>query len=84
MFEKCPVYAGKAVSTPIVGLGGIETASDVLEYVAVGATAVQVGTASFADPGASEALVTSVREAISEVNMFSFNEIRANFLSQSG
>jgi dihydroorotate dehydrogenase (NAD+) catalytic subunit len=76
--------AAKAVSTPIIGLGGIETADDVLEYVVVGASAVQVGTASFADPGASEALVAGVQEAICGVNVFSFSEIRANFLSQSG
>jgi dihydroorotate dehydrogenase (NAD+) catalytic subunit len=76
--------AAKAVSTPIVGLGGIETANDVLEYVAVGASAVQVGTASFADPRASEAIVTAVQKAIYDVNIFSFNEIRASFLSQSG
>jgi dihydroorotate dehydrogenase (NAD+) catalytic subunit len=76
--------AAKAVSTPIIGLGGIETVEDVLEYVAVGAAAVQVGTASFADPKASEALVEGVQKAILEVKMFSFNEMRANFLSQSG
>jgi dihydroorotate dehydrogenase (NAD+) catalytic subunit len=76
--------AANAVGTPIVGLGGIETASDVLEYAAVGASAVQVGTASFTDPKVSEALVEAVRRAIFEVNMFSFSEIRANFLSQSG
>src|SRR5207253_11080429 len=40
----------RAVKAPILGLGGIETASDVLEYMAVGATCVQVGTASFTDP----------------------------------
>src|SRR5271168_762088 len=74
----------KAVKTPIIGLGGIETATDVLDYAAVGASAVQVGTASFADPAASEALVVAVQKAISSVNMFSFSEIRANFLSQSG
>ena len=74
----------KVVSTPIIGLGGIETATDVLDYAAVGASAVQVGTASFADPAASEALVVAVQKAISSVNMFSFSEIRAHFLSQSG
>ena len=74
----------KVVSTPIIGLGGIETATDVLDYAAVGASAVQVGTASFADPAASEALVAAVQKAISGVNMFTFNEIRASFLSKSG
>jgi dihydroorotate dehydrogenase (NAD+) catalytic subunit len=76
--------AAKAVSTPIVALGGIETVNDVLEYMTVGASAVQVGTASFADPRASEALVEGLAKALFDVKMFTFNEIRANFLSQSG
>src|SRR6202011_2060958 len=44
--------AKKAVKIPVIGLGGIETAEDALEYVAMGAAAVQVGTASFSDPTA--------------------------------
>jgi dihydroorotate dehydrogenase (NAD+) catalytic subunit len=76
--------ASKAVSIPIIGLGGIETVSDVLDYVAVGATAVQVGTASFTDPGASEALVDGLRKVLFELKMFTCNDIRTNFLSQSG
>src|SRR5215470_13818083 len=50
----------KAVKSPIIGLGGIETAEDVLEYLSVGASAVQVGTASFADPRVSERLVDAL------------------------
>jgi len=76
--------ATKAVSLPIIGLGGIETVNDVLEYVAVGAAAVQVGTASFADPAASEALVGDLAKAIFESKMFTINEIRDNFLAQNG
>jgi dihydroorotate dehydrogenase (NAD+) catalytic subunit len=44
--------ARNAVRIPIIGLGGIDTVDDVLEYLSVGATAVQVGTASFVRPGA--------------------------------
>jgi len=40
----------RAVSLPIVGAGGVRTADDVLEMVAAGATAVQVGTQTFVDP----------------------------------
>ncbi len=40
----------KAVRIPVVGLGGISTATDALEFLMVGATAVQVGTANFIDP----------------------------------
>lgn len=46
-----------AVSIPIIGIGGIASATDVLEYLAVGATAVQVGTACFLDPRAPVRLV---------------------------
>jgi dihydroorotate dehydrogenase (NAD+) catalytic subunit len=76
--------ASKAVRTPIIGLGGIESVEDVLDYVAVGASAVQVGTASFADPRASEALLEGLEKLILGVKAFTFNEIRNNFLSQSG
>jgi dihydroorotate dehydrogenase (NAD+) catalytic subunit len=41
-----------AVAIPVVGLGGIATAHDALEFLLAGATAVQVGTACFVDPRA--------------------------------
>jgi dihydroorotate dehydrogenase (NAD+) catalytic subunit len=40
----------RAVKLPIIGMGGISTAADVLEFMIAGATAVQVGTANFVDP----------------------------------
>jgi dihydroorotate dehydrogenase (NAD+) catalytic subunit len=40
----------QAVRIPIIGMGGIATVSDVLEFLIAGATAVQVGTANFVDP----------------------------------
>lgn len=66
----------KAVKTPIIGVGGIETVSDVLDYVAVGATAVQVGTASFADPRASQRLAGELPKVLSAAKAFTLNEIR--------
>ena len=50
----------RAVRIPIVALGGIDSAEDVLEYFVVGAAAVQIGTATFADPRACENLVVAV------------------------
>ncbi len=47
----------KAVTIPILGMGGIVTAEDAIEFLLAGATAVQVGTASYADPRAVERLV---------------------------
>jgi dihydroorotate dehydrogenase (NAD+) catalytic subunit len=56
--------AHKAVRIPIIGLGGIETVDDVLEYLSVGAAAVQVGTASFVRPGVVGALSTGLQRRI--------------------
>ncbi|MCU1296223.1 MAG: dihydroorotate oxidase catalytic subunit [Acidobacteriaceae bacterium] len=46
--------ASKAVKIPIIGMGGISTAADVVEFMLAGATAVQIGTASYWDPRATE------------------------------
>jgi dihydroorotate dehydrogenase (NAD+) catalytic subunit len=74
----------KAVKAPIIGLGGIETASDVLDYLSVGAACVQVGTASFTDPRTSERLAGSVRTALFDAKMFTLNEIRGRFGAENG
>ena len=47
---------------PLMGIGGIADLSDVLEFLAAGATAVQVGTANFKDPGVAERLVKELAE----------------------
>lgn len=74
----------KAVKTPIIGVGGIETVSDVLHYLAVGATAVQVGTASFTDPRASQRLAGELPKAIFEAKAFTLNEIREKIFANFG
>ena len=76
--------ATRACSIPVVGLGGIERVEDVLDYLAVGASAVQVGTASFADPKASEALVGALEPALEYAKIFSFNDIRTKFVRENG
>jgi len=73
----------KAVKTPILGLGGVETVDDVLDYIAVGASAVQVGTASFADPRVSQRLVEGLEGALSNAKTFSISAIRDKFLSEN-
>jgi len=74
----------KAVNIPILGLGGVETVADVLDYVSVGATAVQVGTASFSDPKASEAIAGSLAKGLKDINAFNFNELRGKFSRENG
>ena len=53
--------ASQAVKIPIIGLGGVENAGDAIEYMLAGASAVQVGTAHFADPKASERIVKALK-----------------------
>jgi dihydroorotate dehydrogenase (NAD+) catalytic subunit len=53
--------AAQAVELPIVGMGGIVRAEDAVEFMLAGATAVQVGTASYADPRAVENIATGLR-----------------------
>jgi len=48
--------AAQAVKIPVIGMGGIMTPEDAVEFLLAGATAVQVGTASYADPRATERL----------------------------
>jgi len=74
----------KVVKTPILGLGGIETVEDVLDYLAVGASAVQVGTASFTDPRASQQLVEALTNVLFDAKAFTLNEIRDKFLAENG
>ena len=73
----------KAVKIPILGLGGIETVEDVLDYLAVGASAVQVGTASFTDPRASERLAEAITNVLERTKLFTLNEIRDKFLTEN-
>lgn len=50
----------RAVRIPIIGCGGIQTADDVVEFMLAGASAVQVGTASFRDPGIMQKIINDL------------------------
>ncbi len=54
--------ASRAVSIPVLGMGGITTTEDAIEFMLAGATAVQVGTASYADPRAVERIASGLRD----------------------
>ncbi|QEM68810.1 dihydroorotate dehydrogenase [Geobacter sp. FeAm09] len=56
----------RAVSLPIIGIGGIMNARDALEFILAGATAVQVGTASFINPGAAQAIAEDMENWLVE------------------
>lgn len=60
---------------PIVGIGGIWSADDAMEFLVAGARAVQVGTATFADPGAAERLVEDLAPRVRELGVTRVRDI---------
>jgi len=70
--------AAKVTRLPIVGLGGIEDPRDIAEYMMVGASAVEVGTAHFADPRASERLVGGLEAWFRSENVREISSLRGS------
>ncbi len=66
--------AGMIPTAPIVGIGGVLTGLDALQLVAAGACAVQVGTATFHDPGAPARVADELRQALAERGLASFED----------
>ncbi len=52
----------QAVSIPVIGIGGITSAQDALEFLLAGATAVEIGTANFVNPAVGAEIVTGIRD----------------------
>jgi len=71
--------AAHAVRIPVVGSGGIASGRDALEFVAAGATAVQVGTATFSEPGAAARIVTEMRAWLAAHGIADVNDLRGAF-----
>lgn len=65
----------QAVSIPVIGVGGIESAEDIVEFMLAGATAVQIGTANFVNPRASEDAVEGLAQYVAEQKLGSIREI---------
>jgi len=70
--------ASRAVKIPVVGLGGIESPADVAEYLLAGASAVEVGTAHFVDPRASERIAEGLEMWCREEKIFEISILRGN------
>ncbi len=65
----------KAVKIPVIGLGGIMTAEDAIEFMMAGATAVEVGTANFIDPAVSGKIVDGINSWLDAHSVRDINEI---------
>ena len=65
----------RAVKVPIIGVGGVQTLDDVMEFLVAGATAVQIGTANFYDPGLAGRLVADLDRIVAELDVESFMDL---------
>lgn len=65
----------QTVSIPVIGIGGIETYEDVLEFMLAGATAVQIGTANFINPQASEEAVEGLTRYVIDEKLNSIRDV---------
>ena len=65
----------EAVSIPVIGLGGVSSAEDVIEMMLAGATAVQVGAANLVDPYACKTIIEDLPKVMEKLNIRSLEEI---------
>jgi dihydroorotate dehydrogenase (NAD+) catalytic subunit len=65
----------KAVKVPVIGLGGISSATDAIEFLLAGATAVEIGTANFIDPTITIKVAEGINEYLDRHGFKSVSEI---------
>ncbi|GAB5440713.1 MAG: dihydroorotate dehydrogenase [Fuerstiella sp.] len=64
-----------AVDIPIIGVGGIQSTDDAMEFLVAGATAVQVGTANFYDPGLANRMVEELDAILTELDLSEIGQV---------
>jgi dihydroorotate dehydrogenase (NAD+) catalytic subunit len=72
---RCVYQVAQAVRTPIIGIGGIATIDDVMEFFVAGATAVQLGTVNFYNPTVSMTILDALPSAFAEAGAKRVNDI---------
>lgn len=72
---RCVYQARQATDTPIIGIGGIATLDDVMEFLVAGATAVQLGTVNFYNPTASMEILDALPAAIAHLGHTSVAQV---------
>jgi len=72
---RCVHQVAQAVQTPLIGIGGIATIDDVMEFIVAGASAVQIGTANYYDPTVSQRLVNELPAALQAAGVGSVKEL---------
>ncbi|MEO7752033.1 MAG: dihydroorotate dehydrogenase [Terracoccus sp.] len=72
---KTAMLEGRIPTVPIIGVGGVRTGRDALEFVAAGASAVQVGTATFNDPSAPVRVLAELEELLESKGVTAFTDV---------
>ncbi|MEM7309268.1 MAG: dihydroorotate dehydrogenase [Planctomycetota bacterium] len=72
---RCAWDCARSVSIPVIGCGGVATADDVLEYLVAGCSAVQLGTACFADPSLPGRIVRDLEARLDEAGIGAVREL---------
>jgi dihydroorotate dehydrogenase (NAD+) catalytic subunit len=72
--------AAHSVKIPVIGMGGISTATDIIEFMLAGATAIQIGTASYWDPCATEKIVEDLQRYCVEHNIQELSELTGGLI----
>lgn len=76
--------AARATKKPIIGIGGIMTASDAIEMILAGASAVQIGSASFHDPAAPLKILQGIQKFLEDEKISSIKEIVGGVVIDKG
>jgi dihydroorotate dehydrogenase (NAD+) catalytic subunit len=63
------------VKIPVVGMGGITTSSDALEFIMAGASAIEVGTANFTNPNATLEILEGIKQFMKKEGVSDINEL---------
>ena len=72
----------KSRQIPILGVGGIRTASDAIEFIIAGASAIGIGTANFIDPGCAAKIIESIKKYCIRNNISNIKELTGSLLEE--
>jgi dihydroorotate dehydrogenase (NAD+) catalytic subunit len=78
---RCVYQVARSVDVPLIGIGGIATLNDVMEFLVAGASAVQIGTANYYDPTVSTRLLDQLPGALSEAGVTTIGELAGSIVS---
>jgi len=80
---RCVYQAAQAIQIPLVGIGGIATMDDVMEFLVAGAAAVQIGTANFYNPTATMQILDQLPAALAELKVQSVSRVTGTLVTDS-